>query len=258
MLTAGGGNEEVSDSGPNGHSIFSWTLLQGLEGRADLNSDGYITATELASYIVPSVSSLAHRLPRTATCREARAVNSFSNSTLKRNFSARSRLNWTRRPFSSIPKLKRRAAMSQRRPARNEELRKQLAAIQAQQAKEPLTSRRRRLTPPGHISIKETCSTKRIECRKALDEFLAAAKLDPKSALAANNAGFMYTRLGNLNQAIQWTEKAIAIDPNALSPTPIWATRTFQLNRLDDARRVYQSYLELAPNGAYASTARSG
>ena len=42
MLTAGGANEQVDDNGPNGHSIFTWTVLQGLEGRADMNSDGFI------------------------------------------------------------------------------------------------------------------------------------------------------------------------------------------------------------------------
>src|ERR1041385_3046972 len=63
MLTAGGANEEVADNGPNGHSVFTWTMLQGLEGRADLNSDGYISAAELASYVGPGVSSLSHQTP---------------------------------------------------------------------------------------------------------------------------------------------------------------------------------------------------
>ena len=31
VLTAGGADEQVADNGPNGHSIFTWTLLQGLE-----------------------------------------------------------------------------------------------------------------------------------------------------------------------------------------------------------------------------------
>jgi len=30
MLTAGGGDQLVADGGPNGHSVFTWTLLQGL------------------------------------------------------------------------------------------------------------------------------------------------------------------------------------------------------------------------------------
>jgi peptidoglycan/xylan/chitin deacetylase (PgdA/CDA1 family) len=37
MLTAGGADQMVADGGPNGHSVFTWTLLQGLSGKADLN-----------------------------------------------------------------------------------------------------------------------------------------------------------------------------------------------------------------------------
>jgi peptidoglycan/xylan/chitin deacetylase (PgdA/CDA1 family) len=63
ILTAGGADQQVSDSGPNGHSVFTWTLLQALEGRADLNNDGYVTASELATYTLPLVASLAPQTP---------------------------------------------------------------------------------------------------------------------------------------------------------------------------------------------------
>jgi hypothetical protein len=52
-LTAGGGTQEVLDTGPNGHSLFTSALLEGLGGAADLNRDGYITFAELQSYMVP-------------------------------------------------------------------------------------------------------------------------------------------------------------------------------------------------------------
>jgi peptidoglycan/xylan/chitin deacetylase (PgdA/CDA1 family) len=54
MLTAGGADQMVADGGPGGHSVFTWTLLQGLNGKADLNGDGLITATELAAYVAPA------------------------------------------------------------------------------------------------------------------------------------------------------------------------------------------------------------
>jgi peptidoglycan/xylan/chitin deacetylase (PgdA/CDA1 family) len=63
IFTAGGADQQVADNGPNGHSIFTWTLLQGLDGRADLNGDGVITATELAAYVAPAVSALSHQTP---------------------------------------------------------------------------------------------------------------------------------------------------------------------------------------------------
>jgi tetratricopeptide (TPR) repeat protein len=63
MFTAGGADEQVADNGPNGHSIFTWTLLQGLEGKADLNGDGVITASELAAHVSPIVSTLSRQTP---------------------------------------------------------------------------------------------------------------------------------------------------------------------------------------------------
>ena len=55
MLTAGGADQQVADDGPGGHSVFTWTLLQALNGKADLNDDSVITATELAAYVAPAV-----------------------------------------------------------------------------------------------------------------------------------------------------------------------------------------------------------
>jgi len=63
MLTAGGADQQVADGGPNGHSIFTWTLLQSLQGEGDLNKDSCITASELAAYIGPVVSSISLQTP---------------------------------------------------------------------------------------------------------------------------------------------------------------------------------------------------
>ncbi|OYU43676.1 MAG: polysaccharide deacetylase, partial [Burkholderiales bacterium PBB4] len=63
MLTAGGADQLVADGGPNGHSVFTWTLLQGLAGKGDLNGDGIITATELAAYVAPAVAAVSRQTP---------------------------------------------------------------------------------------------------------------------------------------------------------------------------------------------------
>ena len=63
MLTAGGADQMVADGGPNGHSVFTWALLQGLAGKGDLNGDGIITATELAAYVAPAVASASSQTP---------------------------------------------------------------------------------------------------------------------------------------------------------------------------------------------------
>ena len=37
--------------------------MQGLDGQADLSGDGFITASELAAYVGPTVSSLSRQTP---------------------------------------------------------------------------------------------------------------------------------------------------------------------------------------------------
>ena len=57
ILTAGDSDDLAADSGTRpGHSAFTSALLEGLEGGADQNRDGYITATELSNYVTPEVT----------------------------------------------------------------------------------------------------------------------------------------------------------------------------------------------------------
>jgi hypothetical protein len=53
VLTAGSEGEEVFEVG--GHGLFTKVLLEGLEGDADLDKSGDITATELYKFIAPRV-----------------------------------------------------------------------------------------------------------------------------------------------------------------------------------------------------------
>ena len=57
ILTAGASDELAADSGTRpGHSAFTSALLAGLEGQADENGDGIITASELANFVKPEVT----------------------------------------------------------------------------------------------------------------------------------------------------------------------------------------------------------
>lgn len=58
LLTAGGANERVLDGGPDGHSYFMGYLLRALkQGVGDKDNDGYITTTELYSYVRGAAST---------------------------------------------------------------------------------------------------------------------------------------------------------------------------------------------------------
>lgn len=57
VLTSSDVNE-VSQEGPNwggGHGVFTWALLEGLRGAADLNKDKVVTAGELFNYVSDAV-----------------------------------------------------------------------------------------------------------------------------------------------------------------------------------------------------------
>lgn len=54
ILTAGGRSEEAVET--EGHGLFTEHLLAALSGTADINSDGYITATEIYATVRPGVT----------------------------------------------------------------------------------------------------------------------------------------------------------------------------------------------------------
>lgn len=55
MVTAGGKGEQVIERA--GHGIFTEYLLRALDGEADMDNDGVITATELGAFLRPQVST---------------------------------------------------------------------------------------------------------------------------------------------------------------------------------------------------------
>lgn len=51
VLTAGTARQTVADGGPQGHSLFTWYVLQGLAGGANLFRQGVITGSQLMVYV---------------------------------------------------------------------------------------------------------------------------------------------------------------------------------------------------------------
>src|ERR1017187_2918222 len=61
-LAAGGADELAFEEPRLRHGLFTFSLLDGLSGRADLDSDGFITASELSTYVQSHVASLGEGL----------------------------------------------------------------------------------------------------------------------------------------------------------------------------------------------------
>jgi uncharacterized caspase-like protein len=55
MVTAGGKGEQVIERG--GHGLFTQYMLRALDGEADMDNDGVVTATEMGAFLRPQVSN---------------------------------------------------------------------------------------------------------------------------------------------------------------------------------------------------------
>ncbi len=262
MLTAGGADQQVADNGPNGHSVFTWTLLQGLEGRADLNGDGYITASELGAYVGPSVSSLSQQTPAFGSLPgseggefvfELKHENEFLSEMSAQLDEEAIRLN------SELDRIRREIA---EKNTRNQKLRRELAQAQiawqkmqtnpaaAPGAATPVPENSRAHNDRGMRFFKEK------QYGKALEEFQAAARLDPSSALAANNAGYAYYKMEKYPEAIQWYEKAIGLDPKRAIAYANLGDVYRTLGQAIEARAAFEKYLDLQPNSKFAQDVR--
>lgn len=251
MFTAGGADEQVADNGPNGHSVFTWTLLQGLDGRADLNGDGFITATELAAYVAPAVSSLSHQTPAFGNLVGSEGGDFIFELKHESEFlSADS-------PQLGDDAIRLNSEVEQLR-AKNEELQKQLAAAQAllqqkgQGATQPATGAETALSlnDEGMRFYKE----KKYE--EALAKFSQGATLDPTNVQIANNAGFVLYKMEKYEESIPWLKKAIALDPNRAVAWVNLGDSFARLQRNAEARQAYEQYLQLAPNSRSAPSVK--
>jgi uncharacterized caspase-like protein len=252
MLTAGGTDQLVSDGGPNGHSVFTWTFLQALAGKGDLNGDGLITATELAAYVAPAVSAVSAQTPAFGSLPgseggdfvfELPAENEFigtqtaqlSNEAIALN----SKQDAARTPSETTGKVA---------PA---------VIVKDLQGGE------QKIVPPDAVHISRSQLAQRANDRglqrykekqyaAAEAQFTEALKLRPDFALAANNLGFVYYKQEKYPEAARWFENAIKLDPSrAIAYLNLGDART-KGGETEKAKKAYQIYLELAPNGSGA------
>ncbi|MDQ8035914.1 MAG: polysaccharide deacetylase family protein [Pedobacter sp.] len=256
MLTAGGADQMVADGGPDGHSVFTWTLLQGLKGKGDLNGDGLITATELAAYVAPAVSGVSQQTPAFGSlpgseggdfvfelAPETEFISSGTEQlsgdaiALNGKLDAAAPTVTTTAPGKTaveavkVPDLQGKLQTLKTVPIINQSAR-QLA---------------QRANDRGLQLFKEK------NYAEAEQQFTEALKLRPDFALAANNLGFVYYRQQKYAEAARWFENTIKSDP---SRAVAYLNLGDAYARGGDAKRAaqaYRTYLELLPNGPAAS-----
>jgi peptidoglycan/xylan/chitin deacetylase (PgdA/CDA1 family)/uncharacterized caspase-like protein len=257
MLTAGGMDEQVADNGPNGHSVFTWTLLQGLEGKADLNGDGYITASELSAYLGPGVSAISKQTPSFGNLPGSEGGDFIFDPKQENEFLSELSTQLDEEAIHLNSQLEAIRKQIAQKKLRNEKLRKELSSVQTQvDGKDgklqisPIDNTQ--LSIAKHIE-QGNALFKEKKYNEALAEYLAANKLNPSNALAVNNIGYVYYKMGQYDLAVQWFEKTIALDPRRSIAYSNIGEAYLKLNRKSDAKKALEKYLELAPNSRYAT-----
>jgi len=250
MLTAGGSDQLVSDGGPNGHSIFTWTLLQGLGGKADLNGDGLITATELAAYVAPAVSSVSQQTPAFGSLPGSEGGDFVFELPEESEFLNTSTAQLSNDAIALNTKLDAKAST----PATAvvvKDLQGGTSTITAPAAV-PVSSRQQaqRANDHGLQLYKEK------QYAQAEAQFTEALKLRPNFALAANNLGFVFYKQEKFAEAARWFENAIKMDPSRAIAYMNLGDAYARAGDGGKAKAAYKTYLELAPHGAGAGYAR--
>ena len=256
MLTAGGADQLVADGGPGGHSVFTWTLLQALGGKGDLNGDGLITGTELAAYVAPAVAGVSQQTPAFGSLPGSQGGEFVFELPAEAEFLS---------PDSS--------QLAPEAIALNSRLDAAGAPAAAASAPKPqvddLAGKPRTLNPGPAVPLAARQLAQRANDRglqlfreqryaEAEAAFTEALKLRPEFALAANNLGFVYLRQGKPREAARWFENTLKLDPSRAVAYLNLGEAWVALGETEAARKAFQTYLELAPQGAGAERARSG
>jgi peptidoglycan/xylan/chitin deacetylase (PgdA/CDA1 family)/uncharacterized caspase-like protein len=250
MLTAGGTDQLVSDGGPNGHSVFTWTLLQGLGGKADLNGDGLITATELAAYVAPAVSSVSHQTPAFGSLPGSEGGDFVFELPEDGEF-----LN----PGT--------AQLSADAIALNNRIDAKAAAPAATVVVKDLQGNEQKIATPAAVPVSSRQQAQRAndhglqlyrekQYAQAEAQFTEALKLRPDFALAANNLGFVFYKQEKFMEAARWFDNAIKMDPSRAIAYRNLGDALARAGERERAKKAFTTYLELAPAGPGAGYAR--
>jgi TolA-binding protein len=261
MLTAGGADQMVADGGPDGHSIFTWTLLQGLAGKGDLNGDGLITGTELAAYVAPAVASVSQQTPAFGSLPGSQGGEFVFEMPSETEF-----LNeqTTQLPSDAIALNTKLDAVRPPEPAPKAD---KPAPPPAPVVMKDLqgTERKIALPAPVPLSVKQMAqhaNDRGLQLYKeknyagAEAEFTEALKLRPDFALAANNLGFVFFKQAKFKEAAIWFENTIKMDPSRAIAYVNLGDAYVQTNDMDKAKKAYQTFLALMPSGSRAVYAK--
>lgn len=261
MFTAGGADQQVADNGPNGHSVFTWTLLQGLDGRADLNGDGVITATELAAYVAPAVSALSHQTPAFGNLPGTEGGDFIFNLKHDTEFLNEDSAQLDDQAIKVNAELDRMRKQMREEERANEELRKQLATAEArlkqgaqaansQPASSPATPAAEGSTPaPEAVSAPAGAAPASVSAEASKPE---PVKPPSEIAAAANDEGMRLYQEKRYADAAARFMQASGLQPKMALYANNAGFAFFRMEQYDDAVKWFKQTLALDPKRAVA------
>jgi peptidoglycan/xylan/chitin deacetylase (PgdA/CDA1 family)/uncharacterized caspase-like protein len=262
MLTAGGADQQVADGGPDGHSIFTWTLLQALNGKGDLNGDGVITATELAAYVAPAVASVSLQTPAFGSLPGSEGGDFVFELPAQTEFLSADTSQL------SAPAIALAAKLDTARPAVTPASAPGQAPAVAPVKVVDLQGKEQTIKPTLAVNQSARQLAQRANDRglqlfrekryaEAEAEFTEALKLRPDFALAANNLGFVYYKQDKFGQAARWFDNAVKLDPSRAVAYLNLGDAYSQAGDKAQAKKAYEAYLALQPKGPGAEHVRA-
>ncbi|MES2162955.1 MAG: polysaccharide deacetylase family protein [Pseudomonadota bacterium] len=252
MLTAGGADQMVADGGPNGHSVFTWTLLQAMNGKADLNGDGLITATELAAYVAPAVASVSQQTPAFGSLPGSEGGEFVFQLPVEAEFLSAQSAQLSPDAIALNSKLDKGRDL---KADGNTVVVKNLQGEEQKiAAPKPVDASSRQLAQRANDRGLQLYKEKQYAQAEAA--FTEALKYRPDFGLAANNLGFVYYKQEKYAEAARWFENTLQIDTSRAIAYLNLGDARMHLGDGDKARQAYTSFLELAPNHANAGYAK--
>lgn len=259
ILTAGGAEQQVADDGPDGHSVFTWAVLEGLSGQADLDGNGFITASELGAYVSPIVSKFSKQTPAVGNLVGSEGGEFVFELQPEPLSSASQQFDPKAMQLTSqLETLQKEIA------AKQAELLKLQQSVQAESAKLAKLDQVRSAPPaPRSPSLhayeldrqgQQFYREKKYD--QALQAFQQAVQLKPNDPVLLNNLGFIYYKMDRFDDALTWLEKTLAADPKRKEAHGNIAELYLKMGKRSEAKEHYEQYLALWPNSPKAAEVR--
>lgn len=267
ILTAGGADQQVSDGGPGGHSIFTWTFLQAIEGLADTDNNGYVTASELGTYVAPVVSSYSDQTPAFGNMLgseggdfvfkvQNNAVADVNKKLVEDSKRIEGELDALRQNTNANVKrrLDLEIALEKQKNSTS------TSTVQTSQAiTNVVTSQSTTSSKASVVSVDRKVKAAQLNTSalqyfkdkkyaQAKRDLAEAVRLNPYNPMIVNNYGYMLDQLDENNEALKWYYRTVELDPKRTAIYMNLGDMMVKLGRPQDAVPYYERYLHLYPS----------